>query len=188
MNVLGFFPLFSRCLLTKLLGNCRGKQVHPKIASDPRDIYKSDGKKSLTFYEFLLWCIRLGYGRKQFNSKYYVDDDTKGYLIPEPVAYVPTDWVGRSQKWFEVSNDDFRHFYWMQPPIHDWNGHIVPDSELRDISRRNMKHFCVCCGSPPAAKARNCSFASAVKPSFVRNNTRTNTCLFTSILQLQTSI
>jgi hypothetical protein len=31
MNVLGFFPLFSRWLLTKLLGKCRGKQVHPKI-------------------------------------------------------------------------------------------------------------------------------------------------------------
>jgi hypothetical protein len=109
-------------------------------------------KRAWRFYEFLLWCIRLGYGLKQFNSKYYVDDDTKGYLIPEPVAYVPTDWVGRPQKWFEVSNNDFRHFHWMQRPVHEWNRRIVPESELRDISRKNMEHCCVCYGSPPAGK------------------------------------
>jgi hypothetical protein len=94
---IGIFPTLLKVTIDEATWKVSW-EAGPSEDSDPRDIYKSDGTKGLTLYEFLLWCIRLGYGLKQCNSKYYVDDDTKGYLIPEPVAYVPTDWVGRPQK------------------------------------------------------------------------------------------
>lgn len=128
-------------------------------------------------------CIRLGYGMERFNTKYFVD--YVGDLVPEPVAYVPTDWVGRPRKWEKERDDGFRRFScWMRPPVYNWNGTRIPDRDLVQMSRDNMKRCCIWYGSPPVGQellvceCKECLYCTA------RRSARTSTCRYTRIIPL----
>lgn len=113
---------------------------------DPREIYKSDRDKSLTLFEFLVWSARVGgFGAQEPNPKWNIEDYTPGaarFSTVEPLAYVPTDWVGRPKSFAE----DKRRWHWVQEQLH--KGDFQNVQELNRRLEANMKLCSVCYGPP----------------------------------------
>ncbi|KAL3916408.1 MAG: hypothetical protein SGILL_005194, partial [Bacillariaceae sp.] len=117
----------------------------PDDGTDPREIYRLDKDRTLSFAEYILWSARIG-AADVFNPKYCVEDDAHS---TEPVAYLPCEWVGKPQMWLKEANSGFRRFqFWMNEESTDWNGRLLSSKELRSLSEQNMLLCCVCYGLP----------------------------------------
>jgi len=127
--------------------------------SDPREIYKTDGDKTLNFYEFILWTVHLGFALPMdLNEKYFTED--KDGHNAEPIAYVPAPWVGRPKMWAKERDGGFPRWIWMRDPVIDWSGQGIPQEGLVRMSEENMRHCCVCYGLPPEGQELTCASAA----------------------------
>ena len=147
---LGVYPTLPKVTVDEKLWQVSWEPDPPE-GSDPREIYKTDSNKTLTLFEFILWCIRLGFNmERDFNSKYFVASSKK--RTPEPIAYCPSDWVGRPKSWQAEADADFQRFFWMESPVYDWSGKKISDAEVKRMCREQMERCCVCYGLPPEGK------------------------------------
>lgn len=130
--------------------------LDPIPGTDPREIHKTDRDKELSLGEFILWSARFGgFTQHDYNPKYVISDSSDH--TPEPIAYVPTEWVGKPKKWKKEVDQGYPHWrFWMVPMfgdgVCDWDGRKLSDNELRQLSYENMLHCCVCFGDPPAGQ------------------------------------
>jgi len=118
---------------------------------DPREIYKSDGDKSLTLFEFLVWSARVGgFGAQEPNPKWNIEDYTPNaarFSTVEPIAYVPTDWVGRPASFAE----DKERWDWVREQCN--KGEFQSVQQLNERLEANMKRCSVCYGPPKDGRA-----------------------------------
>ena len=114
---------------------------------DPREIYKVDGNRKLTLFEFLVWSARVGgFAGQEPNPKWNLEDGSrefrrKGFSTVEPIGYIPSDWVGRP-KLFE---EDSGHWPWLREQI---AGGDFGSNDVRATIEANMKLCSVCYGPP----------------------------------------
>jgi hypothetical protein len=104
--------------------------------SDPREIYKTDGDKTLNFYECILWTVRLGFAMPVDLHEKFFTEDGDGHNA-EPIAYVPAPWVGRPKMWAKERDKGFPSWIWMRDPVIDWNGQKIPQGDLICMSRKH---------------------------------------------------
>jgi hypothetical protein len=113
---------------------------------DPREIYKSDGNKTLTLFEFLVWSARVGgFARQDPNPKWNIESCTPRaarYSTVEPVGYVPTDWVGRPKSFAE----DKGRWHWVRKQLS--KGDFEGVRQLETCLAANMR-LCSMCYGPP---------------------------------------
>lgn len=132
--------------------------VPDNFNEDPREIYRLDGNKTMTLFEFLIWSARVGgFAGQEPNPKWNIEDCTqdfnrRGLSTIEPIAYVPTDWVGRPKSFAE----DMERWHWLQEQIR--KGDFVDGmSEFNAKLEANMK-LCSRCYGPPKDGRTNLIF------------------------------
>ena len=114
----------------------------PYKGDDPREIYRTDGLKDLTFFEFLLWSTRVGgLGGQPFNPAWIVEDDD--VHAAEPIAYVPTDWCGKPASYQKEQAENFRRWHWLREQMG-----AIPREVLIQQLGTNMLVCCRCYSAP----------------------------------------
>ena len=118
---------------------------------DPREIYKSDGEKSLSLFEFLVWSARVGgFAAQEPSPKWNIEDCTpraERFSTVEPIAYVPTDWVGRPKQYEE----DKSRWFWIRQQA--GKGEFRGMAEMYTRMKANMKCCSVCYGPPKEGRS-----------------------------------
>ena len=116
---------------------------------DPREIYKLDGNKTMTLFEFLIWSARCGgFAQQRANPKWNLEEytpafDRRGLSTVEPIAYVPIDWVGRPESF---SEETYGRWHWLQDQIR--KGDFTDVSDVNSKVEANMKRCSRCYGPP----------------------------------------
>ena len=113
---------------------------------DPREIYKTDGNKSLSLFEFLIWSARVGgFAGQEPNPEWNIEDCTPRaarFSTVEPKAYIPTDWVGRPVSYEE----DKERWFWIRKQAQ--KGEFPNLEQQKTCMETNMKLCSVCYGPP----------------------------------------
>lgn len=111
---------------------------------DPREIYRSDGIKSLSFFEFLLWSARVGGLNQPSNPVWSTQDDWFATVTAEPIAYVPIFWCGKPVKFEIQEKEDFARWHWLRA-----QARAMPMEVLKQKVRKNAL-VCSRCYAPAA--------------------------------------
>ena len=107
---------------------------------DAREIYQMDGTTTLTFAEFLVWEARVGGFFGEEPNRKYCDPYSD---LGQPIAYVPSDWVGKPKEWEEERDSGFARWFWMRT-----RGASSSTARLTELSKMNMRKCCNCYGLP----------------------------------------
>ena len=122
-------------------------ELPDNFEEDPREIYKLDGNKTMTLFEFLIWSARCGgFAQQEPNPKWNIVEYHRSYLrgfsTIEPLGYVPCDWVGRP-KTFE---EDINRWHWIKTQMKSLSHADRVSLQSKVVS--NMKLCSVCYGEP----------------------------------------